>query len=349
MLDQVLPLFDLKIDHDLDVMSPGQSLNRLASRLMTGIDDVLDATHPDCVLVHGDSTSAAVSAMAAFHRQIPIGHVEAGLRTGDPAQPFPEEMNRRIIDAMSTWLFAPTATSRNNLQSENLRGKIWVTGNTGIDSAAAMRRKLQEDIDLAVSCAGRYSWVDRSRKLIVVTGHRRENLGAGLRSICAALAILARRPDVQIVYALHLNPNARESIMDHLGGLANVHLVEPLNYPAFIWFMQQAQLIMTDSGGVQEEAAFLGKPVLVMRDVTERPEAVDAGAVLMVGTDRQRIIAQVEQLLDDACLCASFANRPSLYGDGHACERIVAALCGRPVIEFDSPPRRLEMPISPLR
>lgn len=339
MLDQVMELFGLTAHHDLAVMQPNQSLNGLFARVMSGVDAVLEREKPDYVLVHGDTSTATACALAAFHRRIAVGHVEAGLRTGNLAQPFPEEMNRRTVDVVSDWMFAPTATSRANLLRENLQGRIVVTGNTVIDALAAMCTRLASDPVLSQSIASHYPWVNPQRRLLLVTGHRRENFGAGFQSICSALADLAKRhADLQIVYPVHFNPAVRDVVMSTLAGMENIHLIEPLGYEHFVWFMQRAYTILTDSGGVQEEAPYLGKPVLVMRDVTERPEAVAAGTVLLVGTERERIVAAVERLLDDADYHAAFARCINPYGDGHASERIVRALCGEPFQEFSQAP-----------
>lgn len=334
MLGQVMSLFGLQADHDLDVMRPDQSLNGLFARLVGRVDDVLQTVRPDCVLVHGDTTTAAACALAAFHRRVPVGHVEAGLRSGDLQSPFPEELNRRVVDAMGSWLFAPTPEARDALVREKAPGRIWVTGNTVVDALADTIARLDGDAELDRALAAQYGWLDARRRMVLVTGHRRENFGEGFRNICTALADIARRGDVQIVYPVHLNPNVHDVVNGMLSGLPGVHLVPPLGYLDFVWFMRRAHLILTDSGGVQEEAPYLGKPVLVMRDVTERPEAVAAGTVRLVGTSRERILQEVHALLDDDRLHAHFSRRSNPYGDGHACRRIVDALCGRPVAEF---------------
>ncbi|MDF3833743.1 UDP-N-acetylglucosamine 2-epimerase (non-hydrolyzing) [Cupriavidus basilensis] len=334
MLDQVMSLFALQADYDLDIMAPNQTLNGLFGRLVARFDQVLGGVKPDQVLVHGDTTTAAAAAIAAFHRGIPVAHVEAGLRTGDLASPFPEEMNRRVVDAVSSMLFAPTPAARDNLCKENLAGSIFVTGNTVIDALAMTCQRLDGDGSLSAAIAARHAWLDPRRRLLLVTGHRRESFGEGFEQICEALAMLARRADVQIVYPVHMNPRVRETVLRKLAGIDNVHLIDPLEYLDFVWMMRKACLILTDSGGVQEEAPHLGKPVLVMRETTERPEAVAAGTVRLVGTDSGRIVAEVHRLLDDAALYAQCRRRVNPYGDGQACQRIVAALCGRPIDDF---------------
>lgn len=335
MLDQVMQLFDIQADHDLDVMLPGQALNGLFARLLSRVDALLDEVRPDCVLVHGDTTTAAACSLAAFHRGIAIGHVEAGLRTGDLSQPFPEEMNRRVVDVMGKWLFAPTVASRNNLRQENLAGRIYVTGNTVIDALELAVRKLDSQPQLCARLAARYPWLDPARRLVLVTGHRRENFGDGFQQICAALAQLSLRDDIQIVYPVHLNPQVRDVVIGTLSNRPNIHLIDPLDYLDFVWFMRRAYLILTDSGGVQEEAPHLGKPVLVMRDTTERPEAVSAGTVTLVGTDSTRIVRGVAGFIDSPEHYADVARSVNPYGDGQASARIVAALSGRAFSEFD--------------
>lgn len=334
MLAQVMALFDLQAEHQLDVMQPNQSLNGLFARLITAVDAVLERVQPDGVLVHGDTTTAAAAALAAFHRGIRVGHVEAGLRSGDIQSPYPEEMNRRLVDSVSTWLFAPTLGARDAALAEKVSGRIWVTGNTVIDALVATLAKLDHDAALERTLAERYAWLDGRRKLLLVTGHRRENFGEGFRNICAALQDLAQRGDVQTVYPVHLNPNVRDVVRSVLGEQANVHLIAPVDYIDFVWLMRRAYLILTDSGGVQEEAPSLGKPVLVLRDVTERPEAVAAGTVRLVGTSRERIVTEASRLLDDPATYAGFCRSANPYGDGRACSRIVDALCERPFAQF---------------
>lgn len=334
MLDQVMELFALEADHDLNVMMPDQSLSGLFARTIERVDEVLVRESPHAVLVHGDTTTACAGALAAFHRQIPVGHIEAGLRTGDLSQPFPEEMNRRVIDGMSEWLFAPTPLSRDNLLRENVAGHVYVTGNTVIDALALTCESLGQDEARERELSERYRWLDPDLALLLVTGHRRENFGAGFEGVCTALLRLAQRQDLQIVYPVHLNPRVRATVMSMLGGQKNIHLIEPLPYLDFVWFMHRSDFILTDSGGVQEEAPYLGKPVFVMRDVTERPEALQAGTIALVGTNPDRIESKVSALLDEIWLHGKHYRRISPYGDGRASERIVAALCGQPVQEF---------------
>ena len=347
MLRQVMDLFDLKPDFTLDVMKPHQSLNTLTAALYDAIDPVLEMTQPDRVLVHGDTTSAMVAAMAAFHRRIPVGHVEAGLRTGDIRSPWPEEMNRRCIDLGADLLFAPTFESRTNLLGERLQGRSFVTGNTVIDALQLTAKRIEEDSELRGRLDSQFSFIKPDRKVLLVTGHRRENFGDGFLNICKALRQLAKRSDIQIVYPVHLNPNVQGPVNEHLAGLDNVHLIEPLDYLAFVRLMQRAHVILTDSGGVQEEAPSLGKPVLVMRDVTERPEAVNAGTVRLVGTTPESIVGGVNALYDDQLLWRRASQAANPYGDGKASSRIVDVLLGRPMHEFvvGKPPLVLERPM----
>lgn len=338
MLKQVMEVFGVEADYALDVMRPGQGLNGLAAQLLGQLDPVLEALRPDRVLVHGDTTTAMAAALAAFHRNIPIGHVEAGLRTGDLRQPWPEEMNRRVIDSMSDLLLAPTESARDNIQRENLGGRVVVTGNTVIDALHAAVRRIDGDRALRDELDAPFGFLDRGRRLLLVTGHRRENFGEGFSQICAALATLvAKRDDIDIIYPVHLNPQVDGPVRDALAASPRIQLVDPLPYLSFVRLMQRAHVVLTDSGGVQEEAPALGKPVLVMRDVTERPEAVAACTATLVGTRSERIVAAVNRLFDDNDAHAVYAQRWNPYGDGHACERIVAALLGQPVREFGAP------------
>jgi UDP-N-acetylglucosamine 2-epimerase (non-hydrolysing) len=334
MLDQVLGLFGIVPDYDLSLMTQDQTLNALAGRALLALDDVLENVKPDRVLVHGDTTTAMAAALAAFHRRIPIGHVEAGLRTRDLSRPWPEEMNRRVVDVMSDLLFAPTPGAKANLAAERLGGRIVVTGNTVVDALLATVARIKDDTNLQAQLADQFSYLAADRKLLLVTGHRRESFGAGFNKICVALRRLSGRPDIDIVYPVHLNPNVRGPVLGTLSGRANIHLIEPLEYVPFVYLMQRAHVVLTDSGGVQEEAPSLGKPVLVMRGVTERPEAVEAGTVHLVGTDPSRIITAVNKLFDDNDAYRRFARRLNPYGDGAASDRIVATLTGGEVHEF---------------
>jgi UDP-N-acetylglucosamine 2-epimerase (non-hydrolysing) len=328
MLDQVLELFEIRPDHDLDVMRPGQDLFTITNEILQSIRGVYEAERPDAVLVHGDTTTTFAASLAAFYLRIPVGHVEAGLRTGNLLSPWPEEANRRLTGALAQWHFAPTDTARENLRRENVPdAQIVVTGNTVIDALLQVQARLATSASLRDSLARNFPFL-RGGRLLLITGHRRENFGDGFERICEAIAALARRyPDMDLLYPVHLNPNVREPVNRLLSNIPNVHLIEPQDYLPFVYLMTRATVILTDSGGIQEEAPSLGKPVLVMRDTTERPEAVAAGTVRLVGTDARAIIAGVSQLLDDRGEYErmSFAHNP--YGDGRACERIVDALC----------------------
>lgn len=335
MLDQVLGLFQITPDYDLDVMVPNQTLNGLTARVLAALDPVLDEVRPDRVLVHGDTTTALAAALCAFNRGIPLGHVEAGLRTYDLTQPWPEEMNRQVADRLCGLLFAPTPAAADNLRGERLAGTIHVTGNTVIDALFLALAQIDSDADLKAELAGQFAFLDAGRRLLLVTGHRRENFGPGFIAICEALARLAARSDIEILYPVHLNPQVREPVHRLLGGRSNVHLIPPLDYLPFVYLMRRCHLVLTDSGGVQEEAPSLGKPVLVMREVTERPEAVAAGTVELVGTDADRIVGAVTALLDDADRYAQFARQNNPYGDGRACGRIISALLGRDIAPFE--------------
>lgn len=324
MLDQALSLFGIRPDYDLDVMQANQTLNHITTAVLNGMDGILADFAPDRVLVHGDTTTTFAASLAAFYRKVPVGHVEAGLRTGDVYAPWPEEMNRRLADAIADLYFAPTESAARNLKTEGRpAGRILVTGNTVIDALLHVVGLLHGDADLSRRIAAQFPFLGHGRRLVLVTGHRRENFGAGFDRICTALARLAERPDVQIVYPVHLNPNVREPVNRILGGHPNVRLLEPLDYLPFVHLMDRAHLIVTDSGGIQEEAPALGKPVLVMRDVTERPEAVEAGTVRLVGTDGAAIVREATRLLDDEDAYRTMSRAHNPYGDGHAAERIV--------------------------
>jgi UDP-N-acetylglucosamine 2-epimerase (non-hydrolysing) len=336
MLDQVLRLFGIVPDYDLAVMTHDQTLNTLSARVLTALDHLLNDLRPDCVVVHGDTTTAMAASVAAFHRRIPIGHVEAGLRTYDLSRPWPEEMNRRVVDAVSDLLFAPTAGAKANLLDEKLGGRVFVTGNTVIDALVATAAHIDGDAKLQTLLAARFPYLASDRRLLLVTGHRRESFGGGFAAICAALDRLSRRSDIEIVYPVHLNPRVRGPVLGALTGRQNIHLIEPQDYLPFVYLMQRAHVVLTDSGGVQEEAPSLGKPVLVMRAVTERPEAVAAGTVCLVGTCEDRIVATVSELFDNGTTYRRFARNMNPYGDGQAAGRIVAALLGRSVCEFTS-------------
>ncbi|MFH1598675.1 MAG: UDP-N-acetylglucosamine 2-epimerase (non-hydrolyzing) [Pseudomonadota bacterium] len=329
MLDQVLDLFGLVPDDDLDLMAPGQSLPDLFARILTGMSTVLEARRPDLVLVHGDTSTTLATALAAFYARVPVGHVEAGLRTGDLQAPWPEEANRRLTAPITTLHFAPTARSRDNLLAENLPAdSIHVTGNTVIDALLAVVGRIEAEPELATSLAARFPFLDAGKRLVLVTGHRRENFGEGFEQMCLAIRDLAQRGDTQVLYPVHLNPQVQAPVKRILGDVPGVVLVEPQDYLPFVYLMTRAHLILTDSGGIQEEAPSLGKPVLVMRDTTERPEAVDAGTVRLVGTDRARIVAEAARLLDDPDAHAAMARAHNPYGDGHAATRIAGIIAG---------------------
>lgn len=327
MLDQVLDLFDIIPDEDLNVMQPGQTLAGLTSRILVGMTEVIARRKPDLVLVHGDTSTTLATAMAAFYNRTAVGHVEAGLRTGNMYSPWPEEANRRLTAPLARLHFAPTEKSRANLLAEGIPGEqIHVTGNTVIDALLAVVAKIQDDPQLSAQLAARFPFLDEDKRLVLVTGHRRENFGDGFEQICQALRGIAERGDTQIVYPVHLNPNVQEPVNRILSGLDGVHLIEPLDYLPFVYLMSKAYLIITDSGGVQEEAPSLGKPVLVMRDTTERPEAIEAGTVRLVGTASERIVAETFRLLDDAAAYEAMSRAHNPYGDGKAAARIATLL-----------------------
>lgn len=326
MLDQVLELFDINPDYDLDIMKSGQTLSGVTTEILSRIEPVLMEFKPELVLVHGDTSTTFCTTLAAFYQRIPVGHVEAGLRTGNLYSPWPEEANRKLTGTVARLHFAPTQQSQANLLREGVTGdNIHVTGNTVIDALLWVKEKLESDRALNHSLRDRFPFLRDQARLVLITGHRRENFGNGFERICAAIRTLsANFPDVDFLYPVHLNPNVREPVGRILQGLANVHLIEPQDYLPFVYLMTRAHIILTDSGGIQEEAPSLGKPVLVMRDTTERPEAVAAGTVRLVGTDSQNIIDGVTQLLtnESEYNLMSFAHNP--YGDGKACERIVS-------------------------
>tara|TARA_R110000868_G_scaffold28102_3_gene105764 strand:+ start:3177 stop:4301 length:1125 start_codon:yes stop_codon:yes gene_type:complete len=323
MLDQVLHLFDLTPDYDLDLMQPGQDLYDITARALQGLKGVLSEAKPDLVLVHGDTTTTFSASLAAFYQKIPVGHIEAGLRTGDIYSPWPEEINRKLTGSLTQLHFAPTEKSQQNLLVENINAdNIFVTGNTVIDALLQVVDIIKTDTELNQRLKAQFDFVDPSKKLILVTGHRRESFGGGFERICQALKSLAERGDVQVVYPVHLNPNVKEPVDRILAGVENVHLIEPLDYLPFVYLMSQSYLILTDSGGVQEEAPSLGKPVLVMRDTTERPEAIQAGTVKLVGTDLNYIVEQAINLLDNASEYEKMSIAHNPYGDGKACARI---------------------------
>jgi UDP-N-acetylglucosamine 2-epimerase (non-hydrolysing) len=328
MLDQVLELFEITPDYDLDLMKAGQTLNEVTARILLELKPVLQEFKPDVVLVHGDTATTFAASLAAYYEQIAVGHVEAGLRTGNIYSPWPEEGNRRLTGALTEYHFAPTEISKQNLLKENFDDKaISVTGNTVIDALLMVKKKIDTDAELNAELANLFPFLDEAKKLILVTGHRRESFGGGFERICESLAITAKaHPETQILYPMHLNPNVREPVNRILAGIDNIYLIEPQQYLPFIYLMNRAHIILTDSGGIQEEAPSLGKPVLVMRDTTERPEAVDAGTVKLVGTDVNLIVSNLNTLLNDdnEYKKMSFAHNP--YGDGNACLKILNEL-----------------------
>ena len=353
MLDQVLTIFDVKPDYDLNIMKQGQDLYDVTARVLTGMRDVFKECKPDVVLVHGDTTTSTAAALAAFYQQIPVGHVEAGLRTHNIYSPWPEEMNRQITGRIATYDFAPTPLSEKNLQEEKAHGQIFVTGNTVIDALHMVVDKLKSDPKLAaeqeeVLCQAGYDITrlqpsdinhQTSRKLVLITGHRRENFGDGFISMVTAMKDLSEKyPDVDFVYPMHLNPNVRKPIHEVFGEdltRPNFFFIEPLQYLEFVYLMEKSTVVLTDSGGIQEEAPGLGKPVLVMRDTTERPEALKSGTVHLVGTNHDLIVSEVSTLLDDVAAYEKMSKAVNPYGDGKACIRIVRALNGEAVDRYE--------------
>ena len=323
MLDQVMEIFGLSADFDLNVMAPNQTLGDVTCKVLKGMDGVFEQWKPDMVLVQGDTTTVMAAALAAFYHKIEVGHVEAGLRTGNIYSPWPEEMNRLIAGCLATQHYAPTPRSRDNLLKENKDpASVFVTGNTVIDALHDAVAIMDGDSALTSKLEAEFPFLDASKRLVLVTGHRRENFGEGFIHICNAIDRVAKRPDVQVVYPMHMNPNVRKPVTDILGHLGNVHLIEPLDYLSFLYMMRKSYLIMTDSGGVQEEAPSLGKPVIVMRDTTERPEAVEAGTVILAGTETEAMASAAERLLDDSDFYHRMAHAVNPYGDGKASARI---------------------------
>ena len=342
MLDQVLEIFDIKPDYDLNIMKRGQDLYDVTARVLTGMREVLKEIKPDIVLVHGDTTTSTAAALAAFYQQIPVGHVEAGLRTHNIYSPWPEEMNRLLTGRLATYHFSPTPLSRNNLIKESINDRnIIVTGNTVIDALYWVvdkiknNKELDNELESVLSKAGYdVNRLDNGKKLVLITGHRRENFGDGFINMCTAIKDLTiKHPNVDFVYPMHLNPNMRKPIHEVFGedlsGLKNMFFIEPLEYLSFVYLMEKSSIVLTDSGGIQEEAPGLGKPVLVMRDTTERPEALNAGTVKLVGTDYNKIVNEVSSLIDDKAAYEKMSKAVNPYGDGLACGRIVNALLYR--------------------
>lgn len=328
MLDQVLELFNLTPNFDLNLMKPGQTLSDITSGVLKGLEQVFSEWMPDVVLVHGDTATTFAASLAAYYHKIAVGHVEAGLRTGDIYSPWPEEANRKLTGALATYHFAPTQSSYNNLIKENIDPKnITITGNTVIDALLTVKEKVETDQAIITQFEQQFDFLDPTKKLILVTGHRRENFGQGFLNICTALANIAKQyPDVQIVYPVHLNPNVQKPVNELLSGISNIYLIAPQDYLPFVYLMNRSYLILTDSGGIQEEAPSLGKPVLVMRDTTERPEAVEAGTVKLVGTDAALIQQSVIELLENTDLYQTMAAAHNPYGDGTASQQIIRAL-----------------------
>ena len=325
MLDQVLGLFEITPEYDLNLMKPGQTLSDVTSGILNGMESVLDDFKPDVVLVHGDTATTFATALAAYYKQIPVGHVEAGLRTGNINSPWPEEGNRKLTGVLTRYHFAPTETSKQNLLSENVHcSDISVTGNTVIDALFWVKNKLDQDAPLRDDLAALFPMLDSKKKLVLVTGHRRESFGGGFERICEALRIISNEhDDCQVVYPVHLNPNVQEPVSRLLADCSNIHLIPPQDYLPFVYLMTKSYLILTDSGGIQEEAPSLGKPVLVMRDTTERPEALDAGTVKLVGTDVDFIVTEVRNLLTNGAAYADMSRAHNPYGDGQACKYIL--------------------------
>lgn len=324
MLDQVLELFNIKPEFDLNLMKPGQTLSDVTNRILTELSPVLKEFKPDVVLVHGDTATTFAASLASYYEQIPVGHVEAGLRTGNIYSPWPEEANRRLTGVLTQYHFAPTETSKQNLLRENFAEQsVHITGNTVIDALFLVKEQIEQNHELSATLSSQFPFLKDDKKLILVTGHRRESFGGGFERICEALAKTAKaHPEAQILYPVHLNPNVQEPVNRILKDIDNIYLIEPQQYLPFIYLMNKAHVILTDSGGIQEEAPSLGKPVLVMRDTTERPEAVEAGTVKLVGTDVELIVSSLETLLTDEVAYRDMSMAHNPYGDGKACQRI---------------------------
>ncbi|ESY31434.1 UDP-N-acetylglucosamine 2-epimerase (non-hydrolyzing) [Mesorhizobium sp. LNJC391B00] len=327
MVDQVIELTGLPVHYDLNIMQPGQTLFDVTSRVLLGMAGVLEKAKPDIVIVQGDTTTAMTAALAAFYKRIPVAHIEAGLRSHNINSPFPEELNRKIAGNIATWHFAPTTEARDNLIAEGKAANtIFVTGNTVIDTLLHFSSEIDADKLMNAKLAARFPFIDPTKKMILVTGHRRENFDGGIQRICTALKALSARRDVQIIYPVHPNPNVRSVVEAEIGTVPNIHLIDPQDYLPFLYLQKQSYLVLTDSGGVQEEAPSLGKPVLVMRENTERPEGIAAGTARLVGTDIEKILANANSLLDDESVYRGMAERHNPYGDGQAATRIVEEL-----------------------
>jgi UDP-N-acetylglucosamine 2-epimerase (non-hydrolysing) len=330
MLDQVLSLFEITPQYDLNIMRPNQDLAHITQAVLLGVTEVLAEFKPDRILIHGDTTTSFAAALAGFYQRIPVDHVEAGLRTGDIYAPFPEEMNRKLADNLCDLHFAPTQSSADNLALENVASdSIIITGNTVIDALLSVVERIKTNAVLRSQMETQFNFLNPDKRMVLVTGHRRENFGDGFEAICQALSNLAERDDLELVYPVHLNPNVREPVNRLLANNSSVHLIEPLDYLPFVYLMDRAHIVITDSGGIQEEAPSLGKPVLVMRDVTERPEAVDAGTVRLVGTDTKKIVFETTKLLDDSVHYDTMSRAHNPYGDGDASQRIIQELLKR--------------------
>lgn len=325
MLDQVLELFQLTPDYDLNLMKQGQSLSDVTAGVLKGLEQVFTQWRPDVVLVHGDTATTFAASLAAYYHKIKVGHVEAGLRTGDLYSPWPEEANRQLTGVLANYHFAPTESAYQNLRKEDVDSvQIVVTGNTVIDALLQVKQKVENDLSLVEKFQQKFTFLDATKKMLLVTGHRRENFGQGFLNICSALASLAEKyPNLQIVYPVHLNPNVQQPVQQLLSDIPNIYLIAPQEYLPFVYLMNRCDLILTDSGGIQEEAPSLGKPVLVMRDTTERPEAVEAGTVKLVGTEIADIVQNVSELLDHDALYQSMSGAHNPYGDGTACQKII--------------------------